>query len=95
MKKTVNVLIVLLLVVILLVLTNPSEEDFLDWSMQQLEQESQSELEELLEGVIGRPVLQMATEKQDYLLFSIFTINKGGNSAVYIGFLRYIFIRIA
>ncbi len=94
MRRLVNIFIIVLLLVILMVLTNPTENQFIDWAMKQAENNADSKIERILGDVLGRPVLQLSTTTQDYLAFSVFTIDKGDNQGVFLGLFRYIFIQL-
>lgn len=89
-----NMMIILLLVIILLVLTNPAEEQFIDWTMKEIKENSNSQLESLLGEMIGKPVLMMSTTRKDYLLFSVFILDHGKEKGVFVGFLKNIFFKI-
>ena len=86
-------LIVLLLISILLVVTNPTRDDFYAWADKKARNESVSQLEGALARIIKTPMLRIATVRNDYVLFSIFTVKIDENKDVYIGILKQ-FIRI-
>ncbi|MFP4015774.1 MAG: hypothetical protein ACLFUI_01965 [Halanaerobiales bacterium] len=95
MRKNVNIIIIMLLVAILLILTNPTKDQFISWAVNQAENNADSEVERIFGDVIGRPVLEISTSRNSYLLFSIFTIDKGDNQGVFLGFMRYIFVKVS
>lgn len=94
MSRKGNIIIIVLLVAILLVVTNPTEQQFIDWALKKADNNAESKIEELLGNVIGRPVLQLSTTRKDFLLFSIFTVDKGDNHGIFLGLLKYIFIEL-
>lgn len=94
MRRLVNIFIIVLLLLVLMVLTNPTENQFIDWAMKQAENNADSKIERIFGDVLGRPILQLSTTRSDYLAFSIFTIDKGNNQGIFLGFLRYIFIQL-
>ena len=94
MKRISSLLIIFLLLVILMILTNPSQDQFVNWALEQAEQNASSGLERIIGDVIGKPVLHLATSRENYLLFSTFTVQQGGENSVYIGLLRIIFFKI-
>lgn len=94
MKRFSNILIIVLLLLVLMALTNPGQEQFVDWAIEEWEAESETELERILGSTIGRPVLQAATNRDDYIFFSVFTVEQSDEDAVYLGLLRFIFFRI-
>lgn len=75
-----------------MVITNPGKEDFVDWAMTQ--EGSDTALERVLGDVIRGPILSLATSKEDYIIFSIFTVQEDGEKTVYLGAFQNIFIRI-
>lgn len=94
MRRLLNIFIIVLLLVVLLVVTNPTEEQFIDWAVKQAENNSDTKIGKLLGGVLGRPILKMSTTRKDYLLFSIFRIDKGNDQGIFLGFFKYIFIEL-
>jgi len=90
MKKS---LIILVLVAALLYVTNPSKEDFSDWTKARMEErmeESAKEngIQEALSGTlseIGSAVGAMFTEEKNYYLFSIYTVDLGKKEYSYLG----------
>ncbi|MFP4661582.1 MAG: hypothetical protein ACLFPF_05275 [Halanaerobiales bacterium] len=95
MRKTISIIIVVLLIAILLILTNPSKDQFINWAMAQAENNANSEVERILGDVIGRSVLELSTSRNSYLLFSTFTIDKGDNQGVFLGIMRFVFIKLS
>lgn len=94
MRRFINITIIVLLLLTVLVLANPDKDDFINWAIKEVEENSESEIEEFLGGVLGRPLLSMSTSREDYLLFSLFRINKTNDQGIYLGLLKYIFIKI-
>ncbi len=85
--------IIILLLVLGMVLTNPGKDDFINWAVEEFKENSDSGLEALLGGVIGKPVLTMATGQEDYYLFSVFTVEQTDGEAVFLGIFKQ-FIKI-
>ena len=94
MRRLVNIFIIVLLLSILMVLTNPSERQFIDWAVKQAEKNTDTRIEKILGDFLGRPILQMSTIRKDYLLFSVFIIDKSEEQGIFIGLLKYIFIEL-
>ncbi|MBW6458092.1 MAG: DUF4359 domain-containing protein [FCB group bacterium] len=86
-------LIVVLLICILLIVTNPTKDNFYEWADKKAQKASISELEGVLARIIRSPLLRIATVRNDYVLFSIFTIKVEESKDVYLGILKQ-FIRI-
>jgi hypothetical protein len=86
-------LIVLLLICILLIVTNPTKDNFYEWADRKAQKEGISELEGVLARIIRTPLLRIATIRNDYVLFSVFTVQFEENKDVYLGILKQ-FIRI-
>ena len=91
MKKMAIKLIILLLVFLLLAFFNPSKEDFIDWAAEQLQRDTNSELEQFLGEVLARPIFKLATTRQDYFLLSIFWLDLNDQDIIYIGILKNFF----
>ncbi len=92
MSKSSRILIICLLVLIFLAVTNPSQENFIDWILEQ--ENNSSELEALFDEVIGRTILRATTDRENYVVFSVFTVQEAGEEIKYIGFLRRIFFQL-
>ncbi|NLJ83974.1 MAG: hypothetical protein GX336_03570 [Halanaerobiaceae bacterium] len=93
-KSSVKVLLVIVLLLLVLFVSNPEKNNFLDWAVRKATGPDSTELEEFFGGVVARPLLNVATTRENYYLFSIFRVTSGGEDSLYIGFLRYIFIQI-
>lgn len=84
--------IVLLAILGLLVATNPSPKDHSAYVRQELAKEAQndgglSEALMLLLGGVAESVVSNATTRDNYLIFSIYTTNLGGDELVVLGVL--------
>lgn len=91
MVKFMGIVIVILLVALAMILTNPDKESFVNWAAKEIEQNSTSALEEFLGGIIAKPVLYMATTRQDYRFFSIYSIEKQGKESQFMGIFNTFF----
>ncbi|HLV10588.1 MAG TPA: hypothetical protein VKY40_10285 [Halanaerobiales bacterium] len=87
-SKLLFTIIILLVLILALVLTNPEKEDFVDWAVEEIQEGSNSELEALLGGVLGRPVLTVATTRDDYYVISLYRVQKSDQEAVYLGIFK-------
>lgn len=89
MKK----LVIVLLVCLLLAVTNPTMDNFLNWAAEQVEEDANSDLEAFLGGMLAKPALQLSTERKDYIIFSIYIVEKPKEDSVILGIAKQ-FIRI-
>ncbi|MFW6000993.1 MAG: hypothetical protein ACOCQE_01370 [Halanaerobium sp.] len=83
-----NILIVIIIIMAVLLagaLTNPSREEFINWGIEEIRSESESDFERIFGGAFAGPILEMQTEAKDYVFFSIFTVKKSDNELKYIG----------
>lgn len=93
MTKSRTSIIILLLIIILLIITNPNEDHFISWIIEQ--ENASNQVEEILDEVVGRTMLQATTSRDSYLIFSVFSVQEADKEILYIGFLRKIFFRIS
>lgn|SRR5690554_1039925 len=93
-KTSLKVLLVIVLLALVLFVSNPEKNHFVDWAVRRAERQSQTELESFLGGFVGRPLLNVATTRENYYFFSLFKVNVGGEENIFLGFFRYIFIQV-
>ncbi|MDZ7672155.1 MAG: DUF4359 domain-containing protein [Halanaerobiales bacterium] len=89
-----NFMVFLILIIVLatfLAITNPNQEDFISWGVEQLQEDSETDLGKILEGVIGEQVLRVKTSRTNYVIFSIFSVENSGESAKYLGIVNQFF----
>ena len=86
--------IVLLLIAILFGVTNPSTDDFSNHWVEQVTDDSDNALTKGIVSTIGKGYIEASTKRDNYVIFSIFTVNDGLLSAKYIGFLNRFFIKM-
>ncbi|MGM0444952.1 MAG: hypothetical protein ACQEQH_00965 [Bacillota bacterium] len=89
-----NLMVFLILIIVLatfLAITNPNQEEFISWGVEQLQADSETELEKILEGTIGEQVLRAKTSRTNYVIFSIFSVENAGESAKYLGIVNQFF----
>lgn len=86
----VKVLIVLISIFIVIALfgSNPSEADFANYIGYSIYSGSDSLLEALAAVVVGK-VSQYMTDRDNYILFSIYTLRLGDHYASYLGLLNH------
>ena len=91
MKKLLVITIIILIVLLSAALTNPSRSQFIDWSVEEITSEAESELQRTFEGALSRPILELQTNQSDYVFFSIFTIEKAESKNSYLGIFNNFF----
>jgi len=84
-------LILILVAATFLSITNPDKNDFLDWGVEQLQSDSQSDLEKIWEDVVGEQVLKAKTVRQNYVIFSIYEVDSGESVVKYLGIVDHFF----
>lgn len=94
-KGRVGLLIVLLLAVILFALTNPSKTDFSNHMVKKFSDESDNVLTRGIVNTLGKGYIEAATQHDNYVVFSTFTMKDGELSAKFIGILNGIFIQVS
>ena len=94
MNRYLRILLIIVLLAVILFISNPEKNHFIDWAVKKAERQSSSALESFLGGVVGRPLLNVATSRDNYYLFSIFRVEKGTEDSIFLGFFRYVFIQI-
>ncbi|MFW6035001.1 MAG: hypothetical protein ACOCRZ_01965 [Halothermotrichaceae bacterium] len=92
--KLMGLIIILLILATVLQATNPTEEQFVDWAYSRSKENADTELEKILGTVVGKPVLMMATTRDDYYVYSIFTVDKAEKEAKFVGIFNNIFFKI-
>lgn len=65
--------------------TNPSREEFISWGIKEIRSEAESDIERIFGSALAGPILEMQTEAEDYVFFSIFTVNKSDREIRYLG----------
>jgi hypothetical protein len=82
--------IVLLLILIVLAVTNPNEDDFANYA---IKQSSDSSFEGFL-NELGGSVFKAITSSNDYVFFTVFTVNAVFEQKKYLGIGKVIFVPI-
>ncbi|ADQ15258.1 hypothetical protein [Halanaerobium hydrogeniformans] len=91
MKKILVIIVIVLIVLLIAAATNPSRSQFIDWSVDEIASEAESELQRIFEGALSRPMLEMRTDESDYLFFSIFTVETSDSKNSYLGIFNNFF----
>jgi len=92
MIKKFTFLIIILAIIILLVASNPSKDEFVEWFTIQIEKDANS-LTEILSKTIGRPLINAYTTRNDYTIFSFYTLTSPEEEIKYLGLFKQ-FIKI-
>jgi len=85
MKNLLIVIIILLMILISAAVTNPSRDEFISWGINQIRSEAENELERVIGGAVAGPMLELQTESEDYVFFSIYRLEKSDNEIKYLG----------
>jgi hypothetical protein len=86
--KSIRGLLAIFIVAIIFVLmavTNPSKNAYDDWAKAQLSSETNNSLAKGVIELIGAPIIDQATTKSNYILFSLFQTSYQGNTIKTIG----------
>ncbi|MFE4711890.1 MULTISPECIES: hypothetical protein [unclassified Paenibacillus] len=84
----------LIVLLVALLATNPGKEDFVDYAIKNISEESGGKLGAGIANMIGKPVLNSVTERENYILFSIFKLPVLDGSNNYLGIFKLIFIKL-
>ncbi|MFN2339657.1 MAG: hypothetical protein ABR547_00110 [Halanaerobium sp.] len=91
MKKTLVILVMVLAVLLTAAVTNPSREEFINWSVAEIRSQAESDIERIFGGAVAAPMLELQTNVQDYVFFSIFTLEKSDSEVKYLGLFNNFF----
>ena len=95
MKKGINTFLILLIgILIITAITNPSEDQFINYLETQVSQKTNTKVEKFLNELLGKPILKTTTERKDYIFFSKFVVSTPKDKVTYIGVLKKIFIKL-
>ncbi len=85
MKNVSWILIILLGLLVFAAMSNPSKEQFLTWSLDQVKENAETEFEKLLGNTIARPLLDLTTTREDKVFYSIYSVEKTDTTIKYLG----------
>lgn len=83
-----NLLIIIMIIMTVLIagaVTNPSREEFISWGIEEIRSEAESDIERIFGSAFAGPMLELQTDAEDYVFFSIFTVEKSGEEIKYLG----------
>ncbi len=72
MKTSQFLILLILVVMILMAVTNPGLDDYVNWVAEQSREDSSSQLERLITNFVGEPMIRSATNRDNYVIFSIY-----------------------
>ncbi len=85
MKNGLIIFVIVLAVLLTAAITNPSREDFINWGVAEIRSEAESNIERIFGGAVAAPMLELQTDVNDYVFFSIFTLEKSDSEVKYLG----------
>jgi hypothetical protein len=85
MRNFLIIIVIIMAVLIAGAVTNPSREEFISWGIKEIRSEAESDIERIFGSAFAGPILEMQTEAEDYVFFSIFTVNKSDREIRYLG----------
>ncbi|MEK4042360.1 hypothetical protein NSU18_01760 [Paenibacillus sp. FSL H8-0048] len=97
-------LLVLILVLVVMAVTNPGKEAFSKYSVKNLENTLDQEIGDGISKLVAQPVIESLTKRDNYILFSVFSVpdlkntdfftGDGGATKKYIGLFKILFIKL-
>lgn len=91
MKNFMIVLILILVAATFLAITNPSSDDFVNWGVQKMQSETETDFEKILEGTVGEQLLKLRTTRTNYVIFSVFNVESSDENIKYLGIVNQFF----
>ncbi len=91
MKKALVFLVIIFAVLLSAAVTNPSREEFINWGVAEIRSQAENDIERIFGGAVAAPMLELQTEVDDYVFFSIFTLEKSDSEVKYLGLFNNFF----
>jgi hypothetical protein len=91
MRNTLIILVLLLTILVAAAVTNPSREAFINWGVAEIRSQAESDIERIFGGAVAAPMLELQTDVEDYVFFSVFTLEKSDSEAKYLGIFNSFF----
>lgn len=91
MNKFLVFTVIILVLLLAAAVSNPSRSQFIDWSVEEIAAEAESDLQRFFEGALSRPMLELRTNERDYVFFSIFTVETSDSENSYLGIFNNFF----
>lgn len=96
--------LVLILVLVVMAVTNPGKEEFSEYAVKNVENTIGQEIGDGITKLVAQPVVESLTERDNYILFSVFSVpdltntkfftGDGGAVKKYIGLFKIIFVKL-
>jgi Domain of unknown function (DUF4359) len=81
-------LLIIIGVIILLAITNPKNQDFIDWAEQKAIAASEDPIIKTLNYLLADNLINVVTTREDFILFSTYSIQLGDSEIKFIGILN-------
>ncbi|MCF8001242.1 MAG: DUF4359 domain-containing protein [Halanaerobiales bacterium] len=91
MKNFMIFLILVLVAASFLAITNPTNEDFVNWGVQKMQSDAETDFERILEGTVGEQLLKLRTSRSNYVIFSVFNVESADETIKYLGIVNLFF----
>lgn len=85
MKNFLIIIVIIMAVLLAAAVTNPTRDEFISWGINEIRSEADNEFERVFGGAIAGPMLELQTEAQDYVFFTVFTVEKSDSQLKYLG----------
>jgi hypothetical protein len=85
MQKFLIVLVVIFGILLSAAVTNPSREEFINWGVAEIRSQAENDIERIFGGAVAAPMLELQTELDDYVFFTVFTLKKADSEVKYLG----------
>ena len=91
MQKFLIVLVVIFGILLSAAVTNPSREEFINWGVAEIRSQAENDIERIFGGAVAAPMLELQTELDDYVFFTVFTLEKSDSEVKYLGIFNSFF----
>lgn len=91
MNKFLVIIIIIFAVLLSAAVSNPSREEFINWGVAEIRSQAENDIERIFGGAVAAPMLELQTEVNDYVFFSIFTLEKSDSEVNYLGIFNNFF----
>jgi len=91
MNKFLVIIIIIFAVLLSAAVSNPSREEFINWGVAEIRSQAENDIERIFGGAVAAPMLELQTEVNDYVFFSIFTLEKSDSELNYLGIFNNFF----
>ena len=91
MQKFLIVLVVIVVSLLSAAVTNPSREEFINWGVAEIRSQAENDIERIFGGAVAAPMLELQTELDDYVFFTVFTLEKSDSEVKYLGIFNSFF----